>query len=254
MSPDERNEVPQPAPADDCPLSAREQTQNLVIYSINVTLIYVGAPVLYVGITQASLCEKLDASKTVSNLPSTLYFWMTVLPLVVAWYFCAVRHLKPVLVTCYVTAAVTGALVVVTLLQPTPQLAGRAILGLNDWLPEHFRLPSDWVVPAVLLHAAWLGGVVPAARNCQSLTVGVTARSAATGETPTLMTIGIKAATLSARMVTERTINRSIEKSILSSLKVGKGFGKEAPAPALSVMIRFLTASRRGRFSWGNYR
>ena len=86
----------------DCPLSHAEQTRNLLIYGINVTLVYLGAPVLYVGLTQASLCDKLGASKTVSNLPSTLYFWMTPLPIVVAWYFCAVRHLKPVLVVTYV--------------------------------------------------------------------------------------------------------------------------------------------------------
>lgn len=154
----EANDVP-PA-ASDCPLPAHEQTQNLILYSVNVTLIYIGAPVLYVGITQASLCEKLNASKTVSNLPSTLYFWMTLCPLFVAWYFCAVRQLKPVLVACYLTAALTGAAVVGALLFPTPPAISNTITGFNDWLPEYFRLPVDWVVPAVLLHSGVLGAAL----------------------------------------------------------------------------------------------
>src|SRR4051812_34466705 len=47
----------------DCPLSAREQTRNLVLYGINVTLVYLAAPVVYVGLMQAALLEKLGASK-----------------------------------------------------------------------------------------------------------------------------------------------------------------------------------------------
>lgn len=159
MSADSERTESQAASAD-CPLSAREQTRNLLLYAANVTLIYVGAPVLYVGLVQASLCEKLGASRTVSNLPSTLYFWMTMLPIVVAWYFCAVRHLKPVLVVAYLISAVTGAMVVASLLQTTPVGIGKALLGINRWLPQYFQLPADWVVPAVLMHSAVLGGAL----------------------------------------------------------------------------------------------
>jgi hypothetical protein len=141
----------------ECPLSREEQTRNLVLYGVNVSLIYLGAPVLYIGMTQAVLCEKLGASKTVANLPSSVYFWMTPLPIIVAWYFSAVRMLKPVLVTAYLTVAATGALVVGTLLAPTPRWAETVLEAVADWLPEGIRLPSDWVIPAVLLHAAVLG-------------------------------------------------------------------------------------------------
>lgn len=159
MSADSERKETQPASAD-CPLSHADQTRNLLLYAANVTLIYVGAPVLYVGLLQASLCEKLGATKTVANLPSTLYFWMTILPIVVAWYFCAVRHLKPVLVAAYLISAVTGAMVVGCLLQTTPEGIGKALLGANGWLPKDFQLPADWVVPAVLMHSAVLGGAL----------------------------------------------------------------------------------------------
>jgi hypothetical protein len=124
------------APAADCPLSARDETRNILLYAGNVGLVYVGAPVLYVGV-QAALCEKLGASKTVSNLPSSLYFAMTLLPVFVAWYFCQVRLLKPVLVICYLTIALTGALVVTSLLA-VPEL----------------------VISAVVIHAALLGCIL----------------------------------------------------------------------------------------------
>jgi len=45
------------APPADYPLSDRDQTHNLVLYASNISLIYLSAPVLYVGIVQAALCE-----------------------------------------------------------------------------------------------------------------------------------------------------------------------------------------------------
>jgi len=143
----ERHDQPAPpvtSPAtSDCPLSQRQQTQNLVLYGVNVALVYLGAPVLYVGITQAALCERLGASKTVTNLPNTLYFWMTPLPVLVAWYFCAVRQLKPVLVAAYLAAAATGVVVTAALLHPV--------------LLESLASPTNWIIPALLFQAAVLG-------------------------------------------------------------------------------------------------
>jgi hypothetical protein len=131
-----------PVAANDCALSRRDQTRNLLIFAVNVSLIYLGAPVLYVGLTQAVLCERLGASKVVANLPSSAYFWLTPLPIVVAWYFSAVRMLKPVLFAGYLTTAVTGGLVVAALLLP-------------QW--TDIKRPAGWVIAAVLIHSAVLG-------------------------------------------------------------------------------------------------
>jgi hypothetical protein len=127
---------PAPAAGAECPLSAQEQTRNLLLYAANVGLVYLGAPVLYVGI-QAALCEKLGANKTVSNLPSSVYFAMTPVPVFVAWYFCRVRQLKPVLVACYLLTAFMGAVVAAGLLA-APEV----------------------VLPAVIIHAGILGCVL----------------------------------------------------------------------------------------------
>jgi hypothetical protein len=53
---------------------------------------------------------------------------------------------------------VTGAVVVFALLVPTPGGVAQALVELNSWLPAPFQSPTDWVVPAVLLHSAILGG------------------------------------------------------------------------------------------------
>jgi hypothetical protein len=146
-----------PIAASECPLSRQQQTRNMVIFGVNVSLIYLGAPVLYVGLTQAALCERLGASKTIANLPGSVYFWMTPLPILVAWYFSAVRLLKPVLVATYLLVAGTGAMVVATLLAPTPEWAKDALATLTRWLPADLQPPADWVIPAMLLQSAVLG-------------------------------------------------------------------------------------------------
>jgi hypothetical protein len=146
-----------PVATSDCPLSRREQTRNLVIFGTNVSLIYLGAPVLYVGLTQAALCERLGASKTIANLPGSVYFWMTPLPIVVAWYFSAVRLLKPVLVATYLIVAGTGAMVVTTLLIPTPEWVKDALVTMTQWLPGNLQPPPDWIIPAMLVQSAVLG-------------------------------------------------------------------------------------------------
>src|SRR4051794_4332491 len=93
----------------DCPLSQGEQTRNLVLFSVNKALIYLGAPVLYIGLTQAALCKSLGANATLANLPSTVYKAMTPFPIFVAWYFCTTRALKPLLITAYLAIAATSA-------------------------------------------------------------------------------------------------------------------------------------------------
>jgi hypothetical protein len=129
----------------DCPLSSQEQTRNLILYGINVTLVYLAAPALYVGIVQAALCDKLGASKTVANLPATMYFWMTPLPVLVAWYFFSVRLLKRVLVWTYLIIAGIDAVVVASLLLTTP----------------------DAIIPALLAQGAVLGCALGVVANYQ---------------------------------------------------------------------------------------
>ncbi|HEU0141039.1 MAG TPA: hypothetical protein VFQ79_15045 [Bryobacteraceae bacterium] len=58
---------------------------NSRIYALWACLVYLAAPVTYVGVVQAALCDKLGASPTVANLPASLYLLGFAAPLVVAW-------------------------------------------------------------------------------------------------------------------------------------------------------------------------
>jgi hypothetical protein len=149
MSADNAPKECAPSGSGDCPLPAWAQTRNLVLFGANVGLIYLASPVLYVGKTAASLCAKLGASEDISNLPSSAYFFMTPLPILIAWLFPHVRMLKPVLVVTYVIVAGATVVVVATLLLPTPgwMIPTLDVLGM----------PPHWVVPAVILHGGLLG-------------------------------------------------------------------------------------------------
>ena len=60
-----------PAKPTGCPLSWPEQRRNLIIFACCTGMQYLAAPVLYVGITQASLCKLLGGDTRTSNLPAT---------------------------------------------------------------------------------------------------------------------------------------------------------------------------------------
>ncbi|HEY7423617.1 MAG TPA: hypothetical protein VH682_05175 [Gemmataceae bacterium] len=125
----------EPASPSDCPLSVGQQMHNLIVYSTIIGLVFLGAPVLYVGNLHAALCEKLGESNRLSNLPSTAYQCALPLAVLVAWLFPYVRSLRLVLAVSYLLIAAMSALVVATLLLPSP----------------------EWVYPALVAHAAVLG-------------------------------------------------------------------------------------------------
>jgi MFS family permease len=88
------------------------------LFAAIVGLQYLAAPVIYVGITQASLLRQLTPNAVVANLPGASFFVMATLAALAAWAFPRVAQLKPVLVACYGTAAVTSALTAVALMMP----------------------------------------------------------------------------------------------------------------------------------------
>ena len=60
-------------------------TRNAWILGVTYFLVYLAAPVIYLGVVQAGLCDKLGASKTVANLPASAYLLGSFAPLVVSW-------------------------------------------------------------------------------------------------------------------------------------------------------------------------
>jgi MFS family permease len=79
--------------------------------------------VMYVGITQASLCNKLGADARVSNLPATFYFAMTAMPALIVWLFPHVRHLKWTICLCYAAVAASMLFVAFALTTDIPNTA-----------------------------------------------------------------------------------------------------------------------------------
>lgn len=99
-------------------LSGDEQSRNLLLFGACTGAIYLAAPVGYVGVTQASLCRELHASDTAANLPAMVYFSLTVMPVVLAWLFPAVRMLKRNLACCFLLNGAAMAAVGMSLISP----------------------------------------------------------------------------------------------------------------------------------------
>ncbi len=59
--------------------------RNGLIFGGSNLLIYFAAPVVYVGVVQAALCDKLGASATVANLPASAYMLGAIMPFVLSW-------------------------------------------------------------------------------------------------------------------------------------------------------------------------
>ena len=93
----------------------RQQQRNLIVFASCVALQYLSAPVIYVGITQGSLLDKLGANPVIANIPGASFFVMATLVALISWGFPKVRHLKPILVTCYSVAGITAGLTALVL-------------------------------------------------------------------------------------------------------------------------------------------
>ncbi len=126
-----------------CPLSWPEQRRNLILFAVCTGMQYLAAPVLYVGITQASLCDYLGADARTSNLPGTLYFAMTAVPALIAWLSPRVSSLKRNLSLFYGTSALMLATLAVTLALPVSNQIKLAMIVLQGGV-------SGAVMPAAI--------------------------------------------------------------------------------------------------------
>ncbi len=55
------------------------------VYLVNYLLIFLAAPVMYVGVIQAALCNKLGASATLASLPASVHLLGQIAPLFFSW-------------------------------------------------------------------------------------------------------------------------------------------------------------------------
>ena len=101
-------------------LEGHFQRRNIVLYVAKWCIIYLAAPVLYVGFVQAGLCKRLGASDFIANLPSSAYLLFAAFPIFMAWAVPQVRHLKLVMTIGYIITAVMGAITAAVLWLPVP--------------------------------------------------------------------------------------------------------------------------------------
>lgn len=126
-----------------CPLAWPQQRRNLILFAVCTGMQYLAAPVLYVGVTQASLCEYLGADARTSNLPGTLFFAMTAVPALFAWLSPRVSSLKRNLSLCYGTSALMLATLAIVLASPVTRELKLAVIVLQGGV-------SGAVMPAAI--------------------------------------------------------------------------------------------------------
>lgn len=97
------------------PLTISQQRRNIFVYAVCTCLQYLAAPVLYVGMTQASLCKELHASEVTANMPEMAFFIVTFVPLLVAWWFPGAGMLKPLMAGSYFLSSLSLGLVAISL-------------------------------------------------------------------------------------------------------------------------------------------
>ena len=89
------------------------------IFLLTYLLLYLAAPVMYVGIVQAALCDKLGAPATIANLPFAAYQFGQIAPLLCSWLVPQRLERAVVVWAAGITSALIGG-VFLTLLFPMP--------------------------------------------------------------------------------------------------------------------------------------
>ncbi len=89
------------------------------VFLFTYMMLYLAAPVVYVGVVQAALCDKLGASATVANMPLAAYQLGQISPLFATWLI-PHRLERTVLVWTASVAALLQGMVVAVLLIPFP--------------------------------------------------------------------------------------------------------------------------------------
>jgi len=120
---------------EECPIPESDQRRNGIVFLISNVMIYLIAPVTYVGVLHATILEALKASDTVANLPESVYMWVAPLPVLVAWIWPSPRLLRPMLIAAQVVKGAAGG-------------AAALVFALA---------PPSWWIPVLLVHPAVIG-------------------------------------------------------------------------------------------------
>ncbi len=95
-------------------ISASDDRFNQHVFAVTYVLLLLAAPVTYIGILQAAICNRLGAGAFLSNLPASGFLLGAAVPLIIAWTVPS-RQDKAMATGAYLASAVSIALVAVTL-------------------------------------------------------------------------------------------------------------------------------------------
>jgi hypothetical protein len=134
----------------------RAQRINSLIFIVNNSINFLTAPVLYVGVLHAAILKGAGASDTLANLPSSIYSWMTPIPVLIAWFWSSPRSHRPLWLSSYLLMAAAG-----------------AVVALLCW-----GAPPIWQARSLAVHAACIGMANGVMNMCQweMITRSVTAK------------------------------------------------------------------------------
>src|ERR1700751_3572836 len=88
-----------------------------IIFLLSWQLQFLAAPVIFVGVVQAALCDKLGAGATIANLPTSAFLLGSIAPFFLAWRL-PLRYEPAVIVVSNAVSAITMALVGAMLIFP----------------------------------------------------------------------------------------------------------------------------------------
>lgn len=91
--------------------------RNGILFLLSWQLQFLGAPVIFVGVVQAALCDKLGAGPTIANLPTSAFLLGSIAPFFLAWRL-PLRYEPTVIVVSNAVSAITMALVGAVLIFP----------------------------------------------------------------------------------------------------------------------------------------
>ena len=141
-TPDTTDKLPEQQELGD--LTPAMERRNGVLFFCSYVLIYLAAPVTYIGIVQAALCDKLGASYAVASLPASLHLLGGLGPLICSWLIPYRRERATVVWSYGISTAVLAA-VGTTLLLPfsnaariTALLAQGLIQGISNSVAHAF--------------------------------------------------------------------------------------------------------------------
>lgn len=105
------------------------ERRNGLIFIWTQLLVYLSAPVLYVGVVQAAFLDRLGANATIANLPSSTYLLGFISPIICAWYFPA-RLEQSIVERAYAIVAASMLLMCAAVFLPAPDwLRITAVIG-----------------------------------------------------------------------------------------------------------------------------